>query len=625
MSNSTNQSRRDLLVTIAAVGLAAAAPSSVDGAATNDSAGDLSRRRKIAKRLRVNLAQYYSSRPLRSHPTNGDEDDIKFKGRPTYIANYSKGLPHNEFGEVDFAAYKTLLAALESGDPDRFEQIVLGALAATEKRGNRLVRSAALRGPGKRFYRAHSERALVSANSQQMRLVNPQAGLAFDLEGPDSHELVIPPAPSFRSKEIIGEMAESYWMALARDVPFIQYSTNKLQIAPAVKDLSAYTAFKGPKTGGQVTPDTVFRGATPGDLTGPFVSQFLLQAIPFGAYRLPQQVVYGFKDDPVFMHTAADWLARQNGKDPNKNPESVPAPKFIYRGRDLANFVHIDELFQAYLNAALLLGAPPGRGGLGAPHGEGNPYDGYVFDLATRKPSHRVSTQLGFGTLGEPNIKSIVAEVATRALKAVWYQKWFVHRRLRPEVFAGRIHFHKKRGYPFDRDEFAKLGTVLDAVEKYNKAKKGSGLFLPMAFPEGSPLHPSYGAGHATVAGACTTLLKAFYYEDISFLDLEAPVVVASEDGCKLMNLKEKDYGPYKYRDLAPTLTVGGELNKLASNISLGRNFAGVHWRADHTESLKLGEQVALQMLRETVLTYNEHVRFTITKFDGNKFILDNS
>jgi len=30
---------------------------------------------------------------------------------------------------------------------------------------------------------------------------------------------------------------------------------------------------------------------------------------------------------------------------------------------------------------------------------------------------------------------------------------------------------------------------------------------LPMAFPEGSPIHPAYGAGHATVAGACVTIL----------------------------------------------------------------------------------------------------------------------
>ena len=56
-----------------------------------------------------------------------------------------------------------------------------------------------------------------------MRLTNPQAGLAFDLEGADSHELVMPPPPGFRSKEIIAEIAENYWMGIARDVPFLQY------------------------------------------------------------------------------------------------------------------------------------------------------------------------------------------------------------------------------------------------------------------------------------------------------------------------------------------------------------------------------------------------------------------
>lgn len=32
-----------------------------------------------------------------------------------------------------------------------------------------------------------------------------------------------------------------------------------------------------------------------------------------------------------------------------------------------------------------------------------------------------------------------------------------------------------------------------------------------MAFQEGSPMHPSYGAGHATVAGACVTILRPFF------------------------------------------------------------------------------------------------------------------
>jgi hypothetical protein len=55
---------------------------------------------------------------------------------------------------------------------------------------------------------------------------------------------------------------------------------------------------------------------------------------------------------------------------------------------------------------------------------------------------------------------------------------------------------------------------------------------------------------------------------------------------------------------------VGGELNKLASNIALGRNIAGVHWRSDTTESLKLGEEVAIRFLREERDCFND-------RFDG--------
>ena len=123
-----------------------------------------------------------------------------------------------------------------------------------------------------------------------------------------------------------------------------------------------------------------------------------------------------------------------------------------------------------------------------------------------------------------------------------------------------------------------------------------------MAFPEGSPLHPAYGAGHATVAGACTTMLKALFNE--SFV-IPNPVV-PDATGTALV--------PYS----GPALTVGNELNKLAANVGVGRNIAGVHWRSDYEESLKLGEQVAISMLRDQRSCYTETFSgYSLTKFDG--------
>lgn len=92
------------------------------------------------------------------------------------------------------------------------------------------------------------------------------------------------------------------------------------------------------------------------------------------------------------------------------------------------------------------------------------------------------------------------------------------------------------------------------------------------------------------IAGACVTVLKAFFNE--SFI-IPNPVV-ASADGLSLALYKGSN------------LTVGGELNKLAANIALGRNTAGVHWRSDGIEGLKLGEAVAMGILTDLRATYPE-------------------
>ncbi|HLL82785.1 MAG TPA: hypothetical protein VK420_09040, partial [Longimicrobium sp.] len=61
-------------------------------------------------------------------------------------------------------------------------------------------------------------------------------------------------------------------------------------------------------------------------------------------------------------------------------------------------------------------------------------------------------------------------------------------------------------------------------------------------------------------------------------------------------------------------------LNKLAGNIALFRNGAGVHWRTDYTESLPLGEAIAIGLLQEMSLGFNEDdAFFQLTRLDGRK------
>ncbi|HET6980383.1 MAG TPA: vanadium-dependent haloperoxidase [Pyrinomonadaceae bacterium] len=477
------------------------------------------------------------------HPNNEDENLY-----PNKLGNYSKGLPHNNDGTVVLSAYNALLAAINSGRPADFDAIPLGGT-----RG----------------------------------LTNPQSGLAFDLEGPDAHALVQPPAPAFASRAQAAEISENYWMALLRDVPYTQYAANPIANAAAA-DLTIYGAdFTGPKVGNAVTTATLFRGLTPGDRVGPYLSQFFYQDCNFGANKLEQKItttVPGVN----YMTDFNTWLAVQRGI--AQGPDAFdPVPRYMRNGRDIGQWVHIDVLFQAYFHAFLILA------GAGAPFDDGNPYN--------NNPS-----QIGFGTFGGPHIATILCEVSTRALKAVWFQKWFVHRRLRPEVMAERVDRTLNAGaaYPVNAE-------ILNSFNDSNRLKgfmPAGNALLPMAFPEGSPTHPAYGAGHATVAGACVTILKAWFNETTKLVDIGLAPVQPSDDGLSLV--------PYLGTD-AGDLTVGGELNKIAANVALGRNTAGVHWRSDATESLKLGEQIAIGILKEQRACYNEVFNgFSLTKFDGS-------
>lgn len=487
-------------------------------------------------RCRIEAAKMSQRRPLVNHINNGDEALY-----PNKIGSFSKGLPHNQLGEVDLNAYDTLVRAQTTKDPEEFERIELGL---------------------------------------GRKLVSPQGGLAMDLEGPDSHHVTLPPAPAFSSAEEAGEAVEVYWMALTRDVNFNDYPTHPL-IALAASDLSRLSDFRGPKEGGRVTSNTIFRNGTPGDLNGPWLSQFLIQDFYFGANLFSQRmktVVPGVD----YMTRYQDWLDVQNGADTRNNIHYDSTPRYIRNMRDLAQWVHVDALYQAYLQACLIMLEQGTRVDPGLPLADSKVQDGFV-------------------QCGGPHILSLVTEVATRALKGVWYQKWFIHHRLRPEAYAGTVHNSLTRAasYPLHPDVL-NSGAVAETYSRY-----GSYL-LPMAFAEGSPTHPSYGSGHATVAGACVTILKAFFDET----DIIRNPMVTDATGTSLV--------PYA----GPPLTIGGELNKLASNIANGRNGAGVHWRTDAVNSMILGETIAIGILEEQKLTYNDNLSMTLTKFDGTQITI---
>jgi hypothetical protein len=507
------------------------------------------KRRSQAQRVRLKAMLARKKAKFPDHPTTGDEESI-----PGFVACFSKSLPHNPRGEVDGDAYRALLKAIASGKVDDFEALPMGG---------------------------------------GLKLKNPLASYGFGLEGLDAQQFAIPKPPAFSSDWQAFEAAELYWMALCRDVPFIDYLRNT-QIAEAALELSSFSDVSEAGISNGFSPATVFRGPTNGDLTGPFVSQFLLKPVPYGTGEILQV----YRTAPVgadYMTKYLDWLDIQNGVTFDKLPPRVaprggptgfntfdPQGRYIRSARDLAEYVHFDFTYQAFLNAALIL-LRLGNEALS----NGNPYKNY-------------RTMQHFTTGGEPHVLDLVARVAQPALKAAWFQKWCVHRHMRPEEYGGRVHNHRVGNATYPLSPRILNASVLDTTF----VKYGTYL-LPQAYPEGCPPHSAYPSGHATYSGACATVLKAFF--DENFI-MPSPVV-ASPDGAFLIP-QQVD------------LTIGGELNKLGGNISLARAMAGIHWRSDGQEGLKLGEAVAIAILQDLKDTNCEPFEFTFTKFDGTKITI---
>jgi hypothetical protein len=525
---------------VSATGLSSLAQSASAQSTSSSSSGGGNQRAQESYMIRVAAARGELAVPTPPEITNGDEQRY-----PNRIGNYSKGLAHNNIGEVTPASYNSFLNAVHGGQPQQFDQIQLGGTAL---------------------------------------LVDPQAGLAFDLEGTDSHQLAIGTPPSVASRTMADTMVESYWMSLCRDVNFTQYGNEPISQA-AIKELNSLPAFAGPKP---VTAQNLFHGFTPGDVVGPYPSQFILQPTSFGAIAI-NQLFTTYTPGLDYMTDQASWLAVQNGQGPFAASQPDPNLQHLRNGRGIGAYVHVDVLFEAYFIACLALIDNS------APLDPNNPYVGS-------------KTQSGFGTWGSPHLKTIVAEVSQRALKAVWYQKWFVHRHLRPEAFGGLVHMEKtgQANYPLHPD-------VLNSQALAEVFAKTGTYFLPHGFPEGCPQHPSYGQGHGTVAGACATVVKAWFNDlaPLSSIPGLANIVQPSEDGFSLV--------PYEGSD-AGQLTIGGEMNKLAANIAIGRNHAGVHWRHDYADSLPLGEAVAIAVLNDMGPTWNENFEgFSFTKFNGQR------
>lgn len=180
-------------------------------------------------------------------------------------------------------------------------------------------------------------------------------------------------------------------------------------------------------------------------------------------------------------------------------------------------------------------------------------------------------TEAGFVDYGGACwLQTAIAEACNRAMHECWRLKW-VHRRQRPEelwprAVSGKLH----------PDFLRHAGWLVERI----------GGYLPMLYAGGSPIHPDWPSGHAVLAGAGFTILKAAFADQ--------PFSSASSGSL------------HRELDLAAWL------------MAFGRSAAGIHTRSSLIAGLMLGQHHALRILTVQTLTSTQPLGDTvILGFDG--------
>jgi len=454
--------------------------------------------------------------------------------------------------------------------------------------------------------------------------------MALDMKCPFYFPWIAPPIIGSQLNKI--DLFEVYFMAWVRDLPFFLYDKPNFLSNKLNKSISYLNQLNGSdqefKTNlyypqFPVTPNNIFRGRASGDIIGPYVSQFLFYdanvndntALPSNNYFKGFMPKLADNSKRHFMYNSpdADYVLNGLGRGPfgvqeaeylkitNGQPNLLLKPanfqpfttkqRHILTGRDLAAIVHADYTCELALKALEILLSYKAKDKVG------------VFNDSNIGKG--IATFVQFSG---PEVYNSLGQISKEALRVVCFFKYH-WMRLRPEELAAKLNFQSKdTKSSIDLKNFFNDALVNEILAEIKSVNNNESLHMPLVYPEGCPLHPSYPAGHAVIASACISYLKAMYDGDALFSSILPPVEVQAQIGDKIdfANLETKLVNLPK--EVANKMTIGGELDKLASNISFGRNIAGIHYRSDAEYSFMLGELVAANFIQCKINDYGKSI-----------------
>ena len=370
------------------------------------------------------------------------------------------------------------------------------------------------------------------------------------------------------------EMTEIYAISMVRDVKFAEWDNS--DVVSSVFAALKHTHTRLNLRTNPPSRKALFRMDLADVNHGSFISQLLILDVSHGNLSFSQK----YAPESEVHYDKKSCLDMLNGMQP-ADPPRLLSPQPLHSLNVLAGMVHKDPLFSFYYNAALILHNKTGTQ-IGGSNSSSNFLNGGIIDLL-----------------------SCLGSVARVALRTAWWLKW-KNLKLRPEEFAARIQLAAE----ISKKEAGDIPGFLELKERMKNdevlrliKEKNRSYFLTMLYKEGAPVHPSFPSGHATVAGACCTVLKCF---------LRTRANGESRKWSDVMGLGSigVDSGE----------TIDGEINKLAMNVSVGRNAAGVHYSSDNESGVRIGEQTAIFFLRSRLMFYTSKIAASGVKLEFESF-----
>ena len=455
------------------------------------------------------------------------------------------------------------------------------------------------------------------------KLVDVHCIFDIELESKFKSSFVIPNAPDFTSLQSAAELLEVYAMSLMRNFNFTLFDSKSFQYDSMPSNAKSYINYilgtlnvnwiqnnlnapplRGNRT---ITTDTLYRGNTQGDLIGPYISQFLYYETAIGNFKLEQKYqcldideninIIDISNTPFYFgQTEAYFREIWNG---TLKSSSLPTiPKYITCLLDMAMYINRDQIWEAIFIAVTLL---------------------LTRNVAIGFHTSSRSTSGKFINLGVNDLYYLMMKATKLAMNSAWVWKWS-QLRPRPEEMAYQVHLTKTytatqmNGSSVQFPQDLLNHPILTEISNDNHGR----FLMPLGYSQGSPFHPAYPAGHAVIAGAMATIAKAWFN-----CDWEIPAVVPNINGDNLILYKTKDNSLEDSNGVV-YLKIGDELDKLATNCSNSRCMAGIHYRSDADAGLLLGEQVAIEVLKDEVQKYSDNIAFVLRKRNGEEVTIAN-